>query len=97
MIDIEYPEILFIAPNLYYENEAWSLKLRDLSSYLDAMVLTSGNIPGIYGTDENYVIVKNSILYYWIFALLTYFYSKKSKLCFIEITPYTVYFTLLVG
>lgn len=89
-------KILFIAPNQYYSNEAWSKEIKEISNnLLDCTVITSGKIPDIYIKNENYTVVRNSPSLYLIFAFLTYFYSRKSRINFFEVTPYTAYFTFL--
>lgn len=88
--------ILFIAPNQYYTNEAWSKEINEISNnLLDCNVITSGKISDIHIKNGNYIIVRNSPLLYLLFAFFVYFYSRKSKINFFEVTPHTTYFTLL--
>ncbi len=91
----EDKKILFIAPNQYHKNEAWSKEIKEISNHVNGIVLTSGDISTIYFKNKNYLVTKHNPMFYWMFAFLAYFYSRKFKLYFFEVTPYTTYFTLL--
>lgn len=89
--------ILIIAPgNKAKMDEAWSKEIKDLSASIPSIVLTCGDITGIYRKIDNYIILKNNFIFYPLFCLLTSVLSLKYGTVLLECSPQTIYFNVLV-
>ena len=90
-------KILFIAPGKGVPfNEAWEKEIKEISEILSAKVLATGGIKGIYEKEGNYITLRHNPLLHGIYAILACLYARKFDFIFLECSPYTRYFSVLL-
>ncbi|MDA1196454.1 MAG: glycosyltransferase [Nanoarchaeota archaeon] len=91
-------DTLIVAPGKGWpRNEAWTKEIALVSEKLGVDVIASGKIGGLFSKKGRYLIIRHSILLYWVFALVVFFRSLAYKRVLLECTPGSLYFRMLVG